>query len=63
MTDRELLMLCIDAFDAIPVSGNARKLMKKQLKIVPGAYAGNGSHILAKLMAEKIRGHCNVERR
>lgn len=63
MTDRELLLLCIDAFDATPVSAAARKVMKKQLNIVPGAYAGNGSHILAGLMAEKIRSHCNVERK
>jgi hypothetical protein len=56
LTDRELLQDCLEAFDAIPVAAKARKMLKK-IGQVPGAYAGNGSHILAAKMAESIRRH------
>jgi hypothetical protein len=54
MTDRDLLRLCLDAFDAIPVAAKARKMLKN-LERVPGAYAGNGSHILCAEMVKIIR--------
>jgi hypothetical protein len=54
MTDRDLLKLCLDAFEAIPVAASARKMLKA-LKRQPGAYDGNGSHILCKEMAAIIR--------
>lgn len=56
MTDRELLELCREAFQAIPLSAAARKMLKKMGQI-PGAYAGNGSHILARAMVVEIDKH------
>lgn len=61
MTDKELLALCADAFDATLVADKARKLLKSG-RIVNGAaenfpYAGNRSHVLAKVMREKVREH------
>lgn len=61
MTDKELLALCADAFDATLVAAQARKLLEGG-RIVNGAaenfpYAGNRSHVLANVMAEKIRKH------
>ncbi len=49
-SDIELLRLCLEAFEAIPVAAKSRKVIKKIGK-TPGAYAGNGSHILAGIMA------------
>lgn len=57
MTDRDLLELCAIAFDAIPQAAKSRRVMKKHLKMTPGAYAGNGSHLLAKAMADKVCLH------
>lgn len=56
MTDKELLAICQTAFEAIPSADKARKVLKK-LGERPAAYAGNGSHILAKTMAEMINEH------
>jgi len=61
MTDKELLALCADAFDATLVANKARALLKSG-RIVNGAaenfpYAGNRSHVLAKVMRERIRTH------
>jgi hypothetical protein len=56
MTDKELLAMCQAAFEAIPVAAKARKVLKK-LDRTPGAYAGNGSHILATQMAAMINEH------
>ena len=54
MTDRELLVRCREAFEAIPVAAKARKL----LIVVQGedapAYAGNRSHVLARVMVDRI---------
>lgn len=58
MTDRELLEECLLAFEAIPISAKARKLLKKMDR-TPGAYAGNGSHILAHEMVLKLCAHLN----
>ena len=54
MTDRDLLRLCKEAFEAIPIAAKARKMLKN-LDRVPTAYAGNGSQILCKEMAAIIR--------
>ena len=54
MTDRDLLRMCLEAFEAIPVAAKARKMLKT-LDRKPGAYAGNGSHILCREMAEIVR--------
>ena len=60
MTEQELielenlLRLCLDAFEAIPVAAKARKMLKS-LERKPAAYAGNGSHILCKEMAKIVR--------
>ena len=54
MTPDEMLRLCAEAFEAIPVAAKSRKVLKK-LGEVPGAYAGNGSHILAAEMAKRVR--------
>jgi hypothetical protein len=56
MTDTELLAMCQAAFEAIPVAAEARKMLKK-LERKPGAYAGNGSHILAAEMARMVDEH------
>lgn len=56
MTDKELLVLCREAFQSIPVAARARKVLKK-LERAPVAYAGNGSHILATEMALMIDKH------
>jgi hypothetical protein len=55
-TDREMLDECLRAFEAIPVSAKARKVLKAMGK-TPGAYAGNGSHILAHQMVLRLREH------
>jgi len=56
MTDTELLAICQAAFEAIPIAAASRKMLKK-LGEQPGAYAGNGSHILAKTVAKMIDEH------
>lgn len=58
--DRKLLEECLLAFEAIPVSAKSRKLLKEMGK-TPGAYAGNGSHILAHEMVLKLCAHLNRE--
>ena len=54
MTDRDLLKLCLEAFESIPIAANARKMLKK-LERKPGAYAGNGSHILCREMVDILK--------
>lgn len=56
MTDKELLVICHKAFEAMPVAAKARKVLKA-LGSQPKAYAGNGSDILAKTMRDKIDEH------
>lgn len=56
MTDREMLEDCLEAFNAITVSKDARKLLRKWGQN-PGAYAGDGRHILAAYIAKKISEH------
>lgn len=53
MSDRDLLKLCREAFEAIPVAAKARKMLK-DLDRAPSAWAGNGSHILCKEMVAII---------
>lgn len=60
MTDIELLETCLLAFEAIPTSTASRKMLKKLGK-VPGAYAGNGSHILAHQMVLMLCERLNRE--
>jgi hypothetical protein len=50
----DLLKQCLEAFEAIPVAANSRKMLRK-LGVVPGVYAGNGSHLLAGVMVVEIR--------
>ena len=59
--ERAMLEICLQAFDAIPTSAASRKMLKKLGK-TPGAYAGNGSHILAREMAAKLRDHLGLAR-
>jgi hypothetical protein len=54
--DRDILKQCLEAFEAIPVAASSRKMLKR-LGVEPGAYAGNGSHLLARQMAKEIRRH------
>jgi len=54
MTDRDLLRMCIEAFEAIPIAAEARKMLKN-LDRRPVSYAGNGSHILCREMIEIIK--------
>lgn len=56
ITDKELLQECLEAFRAIPIAADARKVLKK-IGQAPGAWAGNGSHILAKHYANVIERH------
>lgn len=56
MTDKELLTRCQTAFDAIPIAAESRKVLRG-IGVKPIAYAGNGSHILAKTMAKMIDNH------
>lgn len=58
MTDRELLEDCLTAFAAIPTAPKSRAVLKKW-GITHGAYAGNGSHLLAEYMAKKLREYLN----
>jgi hypothetical protein len=51
-----MLDLCLRAFEAVPVSKEARKLLK-EMGETPAAYAGDGRHILAELMAKKLLNH------
>lgn len=66
MTDKELLTLCADAFDATLVADRARKLLKSGRIINGGAenfpYAGNRSHVLAKVMSARIRSHIEADK-
>jgi hypothetical protein len=41
MTDKELLSICMTAFEAMPIAAKSRKVLKK-LDREPAAYAGNG---------------------
>ncbi len=56
MTDKELLAMCQLAFESIPVAAKSRKMLNK-LKSKPAPYAGNGSHILAGVLAKMIDDH------
>lgn len=58
ITDRQLLQDCADAFDALPIAANSRKMLKRW-----NVFAGNGnrrSHVLARYMAETIRLHLDA---
>ena len=57
MTDRELLVMCIDAFNAIPVAARSRKLLVAIQGEDASPYAGNRSHVLAGVMKDKIEAH------
>jgi len=57
MTDRELLVLCADAFAAIPVAAKSRRLLIAVMGEDAPAYAGNRSHVLAGVMGRKIEEH------
>lgn len=66
MTDKELLTLCADAFDAMPIAANARKLLRSgRISNAASAnipYAGNRSHVLAKVMAGRVRNHIEADK-
>jgi hypothetical protein len=57
MTDREMLVLCADAFAALPIAAKSRKLLKAIQGKDAAPYAGNRSHVLARVMGEKIEQH------
>jgi hypothetical protein len=57
MTDRELLVLCADAFAVIPVAAKSRKLLIAIMGEDASPYAGNRSHVLAGVMNRKIEEH------
>jgi len=59
MTDKELLLLCAEAFDAMPVAAKCRKFLKAKLDKTPAVYAGNGGYLLSAEMGRKIRAHLN----
>jgi hypothetical protein len=60
LSDRELLEDCLKAFEAIPIAAASRKMLK-HLGQQPVAYAGNGSHILARVMADELRHHLETK--
>lgn len=55
-TNREMLELCVEAFDALPVAAKSRKVLKDLGEQVQ-SYAGNRSHVLAATMARIVRKH------
>jgi hypothetical protein len=57
MTDQELLVLCAAAFAVIPIAAKSRKLLISIQDEDSAPYAGNRSHILARVMKEKIEDH------
>ena len=59
-SDRDMLNLCLEAFEVIPVASDSRKLLKR-VGIVAGAYAGNRSHVLATEMVKRLRVHLKLE--
>jgi hypothetical protein len=61
MSDRELLELCRLAFMATPVADEAKKVLKK-LGHKTAPYAGNRSHVLARVMVEEISRHLDYGR-
>lgn len=67
MTDKELLALCADAFDAMPVAANALEFFKSgragwSAAEMQLAYVGNRSHILARVMADRVRNHIEADK-
>ena len=61
MTDKEWLELCVEAFDAIQIAKKSRSFMKKRFGETYWGYAGNGSHLLAKSMARRLREYLAQE--
>jgi hypothetical protein len=60
-SDNTMLSLCLDAFEAMGKNAAAcRKFLKKDLGIVPGAYAGSGQNIVAAEMVERLKSHLNL---
>lgn len=62
MTDNELLDLCLAAFEAMPVADRAKKVLKT-IGHTSAPYAGNRSHILARVMVEMIVEHQSQKER
>jgi len=58
-TDRELLELCMEAFDAIELVTTSRAVLKK---IDPNnTQMGNGRDLLAREMVARIRRHLQTD--
>ena len=61
-SDNAMLSLCLDAFEAIyNNAASCRKFLKKDLGVVPGAYAGSGQNIVSREMIVRLRSHLNLE--
>lgn len=61
-SDNAMLSLCLDAFEAVYNNASAcRKFLKKDLGIVPDAYAGSGQNIVSREMIVRLRSHLNLE--
>lgn len=60
MTDREMLELCLQAFEAIP-KAETSKLFMKRMSWVHVAYTGPAPYRLAKAMQQRLRKHLGKE--
>lgn len=59
--DDAMVSLCLDAFEAMGKNAaTCRKFLKKDLGIIPGAYAGSGQKLVSAAMIERLRSHLNL---
>jgi hypothetical protein len=54
MTDAEMLKLCLEAFEAIPIAADARKVLRK---LGEPLFSINGSQQLAQHMKRMLKAH------
>jgi hypothetical protein len=59
MTDREVLIACLEAFTNIDRADDSRKLLKR-MGVKMGVYQGTGSYLLAKEMRRRLRHHLDT---
>ena len=57
---RELLEDCLTAFDALPITAESRRVLRKW-GITVESYAGNRSHVLAQYMARHLRAKLSLD--
>lgn len=61
-TDKEMLSLCLDAFEALGKNAAAcRNFLKKDCGIIPGAYSGSGQNLVSAEMVRRLKVHLNLE--